>query len=593
MHLPAILFNPSARVYNLRFLLLVNLATAVYFSVAVIIVYSALIYVHHVLGVFKWRMRGLAAIDLALITLEIGFAVYVGIGAPTVFTPHLVALVVSAVFRTATIIKSKGGIWSQRFEFLGCCPRGHPEYTALTIFLNRSLARPLVRGESRPIILARAVVLSCIILGVPAFGVYAVFILPLAAQSNTAIVARVPNALNYPPGNAIVYLTGFTSISPPMDTIRVTARNSADGAEMECLMTSSNSMFMTADPEGRGFYGSPSTVIAAQCPYSWVDTFNITISITISPEIGGVYVHAGDGYLPWEAGLGLDVSWDAGNNVHYIDPLLLLPGSRLIGVLSWTQRDIITQGHWGISTPRKTIFTWDLTSLQPYPATDSSRNNIATLILLHPWPCATKLTQDTLDATPLSGVATLGGFWAFVNGAFALLFGANVIYFAFGKQWECFNCDGVLRLFTGRRPLSALGVVHIFQRRALVRRWHEDFPAIHTEGGTPGSESAGIVAFIRERLVDLGENPRLSANEDEPRDVELQTTPILSDARERRTDVDETTKDNDVERSPIGAQQLDPPEPGRELKPEYRLDEVPQLDIDLEVGEIVKDEAVV
>ncbi|KAJ7323195.1 hypothetical protein DFH08DRAFT_817774 [Mycena albidolilacea] len=59
-----------------------------------------------------------------------------------------------------------------------------------------------------------------------------------------------------------------------------------------------------------------------------------------------------------------------------------------------------------------------------------------------------------------------------------------------------------------RRPLSALGVVHIFQRRALVRRWHEGFPTIHTEGGLPGSENAGIVAFIRERLVDLGEDPR-------------------------------------------------------------------------------------
>jgi hypothetical protein len=58
----------------------------------------------------------------------------------------------------------------------------------------------------------------------------------------------------------------------------------------------------------------------------------------------------------------------------------------------------------------------------------------------------------------------------------------------------------------GRRPLSALELVHILQRRRLVRQWHEDFPAIHTEGGLPGSESAGIVAFIRERLVDLGQD---------------------------------------------------------------------------------------
>ncbi|KAJ7208617.1 hypothetical protein GGX14DRAFT_566833 [Mycena pura] len=58
------------------------------------------------------------------------------------------------------------------------------------------------------------------------------------------------------------------------------------------------------------------------------------------------------------------------------------------------------------------------------------------------------------------------------------------------------------------RPLSALGVVHLFQRRSLSRQWNEDFPALRTEGGLPGSESAGIVAFIRERLVAVGDDPR-------------------------------------------------------------------------------------
>ncbi|KAJ7908568.1 hypothetical protein B0H13DRAFT_2331224 [Mycena leptocephala] len=59
----------------------------------------------------------------------------------------------------------------------------------------------------------------------------------------------------------------------------------------------------------------------------------------------------------------------------------------------------------------------------------------------------------------------------------------------------------------GRRPLSALGMVHLFQRRRPVRTWLEDFPTIHTEGGLPGSDSAGIIAFIRERLVNLGDTP--------------------------------------------------------------------------------------
>ncbi|KAJ7867720.1 hypothetical protein B0H14DRAFT_332570 [Mycena olivaceomarginata] len=118
-------------------------------------------------------------------------------------------------------------------------------------------------------------------------------------------------------------------------------------------------------------------------------------------------------------------------------------------------------------------------------------------MLYQPYFYANKLQQDSSDVSPLSGLATFGGFWTFVNGAFALFFGANVVYFALG-----------------RRPLSALGLVHIFQRRTLARRWHNDFPALHTEGGHPGSESAGVVAFIRERLIDIDQEPQMPAKND-------------------------------------------------------------------------------
>jgi hypothetical protein len=49
-----------------------------------------------------------------------------------------------------------------------------------------------------------------------------------------------------------------------------------------------------------------------------------------------------------------------------------------------------------------------------------------------------------------------------------------------------------------------------------MRRWNEDFPAFRTEGGQPGTENAGIVAFMRERFVDIeSEGPKI-------RDVEPQ-----------------------------------------------------------------------
>ncbi|KAJ6497339.1 hypothetical protein C8R45DRAFT_1128972 [Mycena sanguinolenta] len=158
------------------------------------------------------------------------------------------------------------------------------------------------------------------------------------------------------------------------------------------------------------------------------------------------------------------------------DPIPMISGSHLFGQLTWTQRNTLSRWVFGIST--------------------------------HPYLTATKLEQDSLDITPLSGFSTFGGFWTFVEGVFVLFFGANVIYFALG-----------------RRPLSALGLIHIFQRRTLVRQWHDDFPLLRTEGGQPGSESAGIVAFIRERLIDIDQDTQ-------PNDLETQHSRSSSGSQE-------------------------------------------------------------
>ncbi|KAJ7613279.1 hypothetical protein DFH06DRAFT_1344745 [Mycena polygramma] len=214
------------------------------------------------------------------------------------------------------------------------------------------------------------------------------------------------------------------------------------------------------------------------CPCMWDEILNVSISLVIPSHTAGVFVvPALDNFVPGESG------------VHTLGAVLF-PGSNLIGGFTWTRRDLLRPpssfalaGEYATTT----VYTPDIIGLQDIPGSAMAAGAAALkLYQLSPW--LTRVLQDTLDTTALTGVGTFGGVWTFLNGAFAFLFGANVFYF-------------LLR----RRPLSALGVLHIFQRRRLVRQWHEDFPAIHTEGGRPGSNSAGIVVFIRERLVDLDE----------------------------------------------------------------------------------------
>ncbi|KAJ7186987.1 hypothetical protein C8R46DRAFT_282506 [Mycena filopes] len=204
----------------------------------------------------------------------------------------------------------------------------------------------------------------------------------------------------------------------------------------------------------------------------WLDILNVSISLSLPPGETGMYIVPvpGNALDDWLARYG-----------DSLDGVLLVRGSHLVGTFTWTRRDIIANIGWKIgSLSTQEIYTPRLNNLQPF---------------------ADEYLRDTADSTVLTGIATFGGFWTFVNGAFTLIFGANVFYFAFG-----------------RRPLSALGIAHQFQRGQFHRQWNEDFPTIRTEGGLPGSKSAGIVAFIRERLVDLGEDPN-KAKADHPNDI--------------------------------------------------------------------------
>ncbi|KAJ6537616.1 hypothetical protein B0H19DRAFT_1078765 [Mycena capillaripes] len=59
-----------------------------------------------------------------------------------------------------------------------------------------------------------------------------------------------------------------------------------------------------------------------------------------------------------------------------------------------------------------------------------------------------------------------------------------------------------------------LRLAHLFEKPRLIKKWNEDFPAIHREGGHPADKNAGVVAFFRDRMmaVHTEDNPRSTAH---------------------------------------------------------------------------------
>ncbi|KAJ7128309.1 hypothetical protein C8R44DRAFT_873034 [Mycena epipterygia] len=322
-------------------------------------------------------------------------------------------------------------------------------YCALTIFHHSLMA----------------LTISCLALGVPAFSIYAILIVPALSQTYTrSLVTPFIDDIGYPTENVTVFLFGLAGDISNVSGSNIQVNALLDSDESTNCSTMDSSV--------------PGVDLVVQCPHGWKDVSAISISVATAAfstplwrfgELGlvAVSVQPPEKYI---------------NSLPPFEPIVLLPRSNLFGVLTWTERRVI---EIPLYPTYVSTFIPEITSLQPYPS-NAGGSDVAKLTLLNRYAFSTKLLQDTMDASPLSGISALGGFWSFVNGAFTLIFGANVVYFAFG-----------------RRPLSALGAVHIFQRRALARQWHRDFPALHSEGGRPGSESAGIVAFLRDRLMDL------------------------------------------------------------------------------------------
>lgn len=78
----------------------------------------------------------------------------------------------------------------------------------------------------------------------------------------------------------------------------------------------------------------------------------------------------------------------------------------------------------------------NLNTVQPDPSYRNSQANdtVTTLRIAQPQTGPVKFVQEYIETSAIAGLATIGGFWTFVNGAFTLLFGTNVLYFLIGEH---------------------------------------------------------------------------------------------------------------------------------------------------------------
>ncbi|KAJ7359865.1 hypothetical protein DFH08DRAFT_847230 [Mycena albidolilacea] len=161
MILSTILFNPHARVYNLRFLLLAAIASTALHAYNRVhwrhnensiplwlsMFFSLFVPVHHLAVLFRWPGNWRAIVDLAISTIEIGvtgniiYYIYdnqeMTLDTPVPVICLLIALLVAAVFRAATMYTSKDRLCEQQFDLLGGCALVMPAYTPWTILHHR------------------------------------------------------------------------------------------------------------------------------------------------------------------------------------------------------------------------------------------------------------------------------------------------------------------------------------------------------------------------------------------------------------------------------------------------------------------------
>ncbi|KAJ7884156.1 hypothetical protein B0H14DRAFT_1402888 [Mycena olivaceomarginata] len=402
-------------------------------------------------------------VDIFLVLGEVTASLLITIFYEYTF-PVIIVGSLSVVFMCLTLYFRLMGGWRGKTDFFSGCDvsgmkSGHRPWAI--IFGHQPLA-PLVRGESPVIIVIRTCILVGLTLGIPAFGIYVMFLGPMSSQTMTRDI-KVSQSWSF---DFTTLDIGINELPVDQNITILLSYSGGPGGEgspgyfnvaaQGCLTTNSSlSWQLTA---------------TVTCPFPWSSAppGGVLLSANFADPWGILYVKAGQG--------------DRSDVDAYTEPIPLVAGARVIAILGLTARKIFSNSAielLGLATPFRTITTNSVLYLQADPAPPNVTDTVTLRLRLRNdviW--MTRVVEDFADASVLAGFATLGGFWTFANGAFALIFGANILYFL----WKT-------------KPLSALGIIHIFQKRTLIQNWHDDFPCSVPKAASRDRSRPGSLRF--------------------------------------------------------------------------------------------------
>ncbi|KAJ6508943.1 hypothetical protein C8R45DRAFT_969368 [Mycena sanguinolenta] len=292
-----------------------------------------------------------------------------------------------------------------------------------------SLAHPFFTGESRWIIGFRSLLLLGLAALLPVYVFYRVVLTPAVDPIYTREY-KVDDRVTY---QQATFSTGVSTPAAPVENAAILSWAAASSDlspngsifSLDVSVRLLTSEIITCNIEHVAIWDATASVQSAECPVPWARISNVTITANSSnlpvdyPQ-STIYVAPGNGEIE--------------QIMRYTDPIPLLRGANLLGMLSWTHRQVYPDQAFGFlgSATKSALMNAELRTLYPNPTPLPLDSDSAALCLIQYSTVATRNLQDYLPETALDGISALGGLWTFINGVFSLLFGASILYFLCG-----------------------------------------------------------------------------------------------------------------------------------------------------------------